>query len=85
MPGAHSLGPPPFPADAQSSSTMGSLVLAGCGGAGRVTGGRTAINVGFTFRGRLGLRAALRISRWVRAFRRALATASREGKGEENS
>lgn len=52
---------------------MGSLVLAGCEGAGRGTGGRTAISGGFTFRGKLGLRAARRISRWVRAFRRALA------------
>jgi hypothetical protein len=66
------LSPPPFPRDAQSSRTIGSLVLAGCDGAGRGTGGRTAISVGFTFRGKLGLRAARRISKWVRAFRRAL-------------
>lgn len=73
--GTHPLAfsPPPFPTAAQSSRTMGSLVLAGCEGAGRGTGGRTAISGGFTFRGKLGLRAARRISRWVRAFRRALA------------
>lgn len=52
---------------------MGSLVLAGCEGAGSETGGLTAISGGFTLRGKLGLRAARRISRWVRAFRRALA------------
>lgn len=54
--------PPPFP-DTQSSRTMGSLVLAGCEGAGRGTGARTAISGGFTFRGKLGRRAARRISR----------------------
>lgn len=51
---------------------MGSLVLAGCADGGRETGARTVISGGFTFRGKLGRRAARRISRWVRAFRRAL-------------
>lgn len=59
---------------------MGSLVLAGCDDGGRGTGGRTAISGGFTFKGKLGLRAALRISRWVRAFRRALAGKRRGSK-----
>lgn len=49
--------------EVQSSRTMGSLVLAGCEGAGREMGGLTAISGGFTFRGKLGLRAARRISR----------------------
>ena len=59
---------------------MGSLVLAGCDDGGRGPGGRTAISGGFTFKGRLGRRAALRISRWVRAFRRALASKRRGSK-----
>lgn len=59
----------------QSSRTMGSLVLAGwTGGTGnrgapRGLSGRTD---DFTFTGRLGRRAARRISRWLRALRRAL-------------
>lgn len=57
---------------AQSSRTMGSLVLAGLEGTGRGAGGRTDISAGFTLRGKLGLRAARRISRCVRAFRKAL-------------
>lgn len=58
----------------QSSRTMGSEVLAGWGGGGgaRAPPGRRG-SPGFTLRGRLGRRAARRSSRWVRAFRSALA------------
>lgn len=59
---------------AQSSRMMGSLVLAGWTGG---TGNRGAPRglsgrADFTFTGRLGRRAARRISRWLRALRRAL-------------
>lgn len=59
---------------AQSSRMMGSLVLAGWAGGPGTSGATTGRmgSAGFTLSGRLGLRAARRISRWVRALRRAL-------------
>lgn len=59
---------------AQSSRMMGSLVLAGwTGGTGNrgAPRGRSG-RADFTFTGRLGRRAARRISRWLSALRRAL-------------
>lgn len=66
---------------AQSSRTMGSLVLAGWAGGTGTKGATTGRSTDFTLSGRLGRRAARRISRWLRAFRSAL-QGEREKSGE---